>query len=131
MSYQLPRLSILYVARNGSPTYLALGLAAMAGILMGLGLLSLGHPPGTEFRRPYPRPGGIGPFDHHGLSPAIPEDFVHAPITNYDNPSLPQLHAMISSTKGYWARDYSLNLGWNNVSEPCTWYNEGSLTPSR
>jgi hypothetical protein len=23
---------------------------------------------------------------------------------------------MVSHTKGYYARDYSLNLGWNNVS---------------
>ncbi|KAF7984549.1 hypothetical protein HWV62_13743 [Athelia sp. TMB] len=87
----------------------------MTGILMGLGLLSLGNPPGNEFRRPYSWPGSHRPFAPHSPNPAILANSAHAPITNYDNPSLSQLHAMISSTKGYWARHYSLNLGWNNI----------------
>ncbi|EGN96359.1 hypothetical protein SERLA73DRAFT_186078 [Serpula lacrymans var. lacrymans S7.3] len=32
-----------------------------------------------------------------------------------DDPSLDQLHEMVSQTKGFFSRDYSLGLGWNNV----------------
>lgn len=32
-----------------------------------------------------------------------------------DNWSLDELREMVSRTKGYYARDYSLNLGWNNM----------------
>lgn len=41
-----------------------------------------------------------------------------------DNLSLAQLRDIVARSKGYWARDYSLNLGWNNVSTsrpPRTW----------
>lgn len=31
------------------------------------------------------------------------------------NPSIDELRAMVSKTKGYFGRDYSLGLGWNNV----------------
>lgn len=32
------------------------------------------------------------------------------------DPYLVDLHEMVSSTKGFFVRDYSLGLGWNNVS---------------
>ncbi|KAG9045287.1 hypothetical protein FS837_006552 [Tulasnella sp. UAMH 9824] len=31
------------------------------------------------------------------------------------NPSMDELRAMVSKTKGYFGRDYSLGLGWNNM----------------
>lgn len=35
--------------------------------------------------------------------------------TKQDDPELEELRAMVSKTKGYFARDWSLYLGWNNV----------------
>jgi len=45
--------------------------------------------------------------------------FTSGPTTILDaseDPSLETLRDMVARTKGYWARDYSLHLGWNNVS---------------
>lgn len=33
---------------------------------------------------------------------------------------LEELRSMVSQTKGYFARDYSLHLGWNNVGCGCS-----------
>ncbi len=30
--------------------------------------------------------------------------------------SVPEIQAMVASTNGFFARDYNLELGWNNVS---------------
>lgn len=106
-------LNIPYLFRNGSPTYLALGLAGMAGILMGIGLLAFNQYPGNEYQKPHTWSPGHVPSDKQVA--AVPKDSPFAPIpqpiTNHER----ELLAMISRTDGYWARDYSLNLGWNNV----------------
>ena len=37
-------------------------------------------------------------------------------VPHNDKPTIPQIEKMVSHTKGYLARDYTLSLGWNNVS---------------
>ena len=38
-----------------------------------------------------------------------------APPLDYHEMSIEELSAMVATTKGYFVRDYSLSLGWNNV----------------
>ena len=39
-----------------------------------------------------------------------------APSSPFDVLSLEQVREIVTPTRGFFARDYSLNLGWNNVS---------------
>lgn len=110
------RLNVPYLIRNGLPTLFALGLAGMAGILLGLGLLSFDHHPGNEFQRPGLRTFDHGRFNYHDPDLGTTKESTQ-PIINHESPSLSDLQDMVSRTNGYYARDYSLNLGWNNVSD--------------
>jgi hypothetical protein len=50
------------------------------------------------------------------LIPAIWRNYVSPTKTSIsEDPSLETLRDMAARTRGYWARDYSLQLGWNNV----------------
>lgn len=46
--------------------------------------------------------------------PAPTHPILDAYVDDY-NPSLDELREMVSKTKGYFGRDYSLGLGWNNM----------------
>lgn len=87
---------------NGNPTPVAYVLAVLAGIFVCLVLLSFRHRP-----------------EYHD-STDISSIFTSPNIvlSDSDNLSLNQLRDIVARSKGYWARDYSLNLGWNNVSIP-------------
>ncbi len=45
-----------------------------------------------------------------------PSPLTHSPLPETEHLSLEALRELVSSTEGFLARDYSLNLGWNNVS---------------
>ena len=54
--------------------------------------------------------------------PPLPTNLVIPPDLNVDgllDMSPAELRAMIATTNGYLARDWSLYLGWNNVRKPC------------
>ena len=69
-------------------------------------------------------------FDSSSIDPPHRESSAHLQPGAYVRPGLGQLvspgeprdlndlRAMISQTKGYFTRDYSLWLGWNNVRVP-------------
>jgi hypothetical protein len=70
----------------------------------------------------------LGPSESHGLfqlghNTSTPTNHVstshasdEAPSYLSDVLSLEQLRDIVATTRGFFARDYSLNLGWNNVS---------------
>lgn len=105
----IPRL-----VRHGVPTFLSVGLAALAGTLLGFSLLSF-------ISRP--------DYGHYQPSQALPDDIASLPNTSpYIQPplrpsdlehlSVEALEDIVAQTKGYWVRDWSLHLGWNNVRIP-------------
>lgn len=93
------------LARNGSPTCTALGLALLAGIFVCFAISSFIRRPEYVFALP---------SDSNEYTSSI----FAAPtvISDTENLSLEALKNIVARGKGYWARDYSLNLGWNNVS---------------
>jgi hypothetical protein len=94
------------LARTGASTFAALGLAALAGTLVYFFYFSFN--PRSEHVFPLP----IDTAAEHASF------ILNSPMTIPDgeNLSLEQLRSLVARTKGYWARDYSLHLGWNNVS---------------
>jgi hypothetical protein len=52
------------------------------------------------------------PMDHASSSPTSDE----APSSPSDVLSLEQIRDIVATTRGFFSRDYSLSLGWNNVS---------------
>ena len=52
------------------------------------------------------------PTNHGSSSPA----YEGAPLSPSDTLSLEQIRDIVAPTRGFLARDYTLNLGWNNVS---------------
>lgn len=54
----------------------------------------------------------------HMTAPTLPALFGPSPWGNGHGMEMPleDIRVMISTTKGFYARDYSLGLGWNNVS---------------
>jgi hypothetical protein len=93
---------ILRLTRNGAITFSALALAVLAGILIGFSFSYFNHRPQFGVLLP---PKSSSPIPT--LSSAVPDT---------ESLSLEALRDMVARTKGYWARDYSLHLGWNNVS---------------
>lgn len=87
---------------NATPTPVAFAFAILAGIFICIILLSF-------YRRP----------EYDGsLHPTNVSSIFTSPntvLSDSDNLSL-ELGDIVARSKGYWARDYSLNLGWNNVS---------------
>jgi hypothetical protein len=65
----------------------------------------------------------VTPESGHLLLPLIFGNSVSSMTSTTDIPdtseelSLETLRDMVARTKGYWARDYSLYLGWNNASK--------------
>lgn len=100
------RWKIFKLTRSGAPTFTALGLAALAGTLIWFIYFS------SNRRSEYGFPLPVETAPEHSsfiLNPPIT-------IPDGENPSLEELKSIVGRTKGYWARDYSLHLGWNNVS---------------
>jgi hypothetical protein len=102
-----PRVNVLRLARNGYSSCFSLALAVLAGILIGFCLSPFNRPP--RYGHPPPR----DPPNENTLS--IPPSAIAIPDTEYL--SVETLRNTVARTKGYWARDYSLHLGWNNVSD--------------
>lgn len=89
---------------NPRPTPAGFILAIFSGFLICLVLLSFRH----------------HPLEYNGLHPPGLSSIFSSPLNDAlwgsDNPTLEELRDIVARSNGYWARDYSLNLGWNNVS---------------
>ena len=96
---------------NNTPVSSLVGLAILVGILVGFGLSTIGY--GAKFQL---------------LSQSLPaQTTLNDEVVWVDQPpvqtspsasdelSLEHLTEIVSKTNGFYARDYSLWLGWNNV----------------
>ena len=117
------------------------GTAATSGILFHMLLLGFGGanskavvPVVKDWLNDRPPPTEIGDVLPHSTAPGmLPESACPVNITNaYIRPglgsyvvpdedvwALSRVRDMVAKTKGFYVRDYSLGLGWNNVSH-CT-----------
>ncbi|KAF7984551.1 hypothetical protein HWV62_13747 [Athelia sp. TMB] len=109
------KVHIPYLVRNGSPTFLSLILAALLGALVGYNLLSRGPP---DYYNPFSGSTELSdnPLDTGVLSPwpYIPPPRP-ASDQDKDHLTLEELREIAAQTKGFWVRDWSLHLGWNNM----------------
>lgn len=110
------KVQIPYLVQNGSPTFLSLALAAILGMLLGYNVLSRGP---TDYYNPFSGPNGVS-----NSPPIVPDLLKPLPYIPPPTPthkkddgelSVEQLREIVAPTKGYYVRDWSLHLGWNNV----------------
>lgn len=110
-SRQRPQKSLLHFLRNG-PSFALLAAALVAGLLGGL-ILSTSSRKKDFCPLPFDTfPEGLS---NHSYPNTSPPPISPPPPLGDDEPELESLRAMVSSTRGYYARDYSMMLGWNNV----------------
>jgi hypothetical protein len=134
-SRKVSQWSVPRLTRKGAPTFVTVALAALVGLLVGYSLSSFtsrqdyGHilPP------PAPNPPPAASILHPPpLAPPITTPVIDTHPDDSDYLDLDALRQMVARSKGYWARDYSLHLGWNNVSisADCILINGGSRSSS-
>ncbi|KAG6331977.1 hypothetical protein ID866_7110 [Astraeus odoratus] len=107
---RLPRASLLRFTRNG-PSFAILAIALVMGVLGGFVLSSSG-------RRPDFCQLPLDPVSGHSNTPQPHVPLSSSPITpsvDSDELDLEALRAIVTRTRGYYARDYSMTLGWNNM----------------
>lgn len=106
---------IPYLVRHGSPTLISLVLAAFLGTLVGYNLLLWKGRPDNYI--PLLAQHELSETSSLGTDPLSPLPYIPPPRTQREKEhlSVEQLRAIVAPTKGFWARDWSLNLGWNNV----------------
>jgi hypothetical protein len=101
---RLRKVSQWRLTRKGAPTFVTVALAALVGLLVGYSISSYTLRPDygrvTQLPPPLSQPIAAPTVDPH----------------DSDYLDLEALGQMVARSKGYWARDYSLHLGWNNVS---------------
>ena len=104
------RWKVLRHGRSGIPGVVFVALAIMAGVFICVTVSAFYRRPQYVHRLPSP-PGTT--IEHvASMSTSTPAE----PNGTGEDLSLEELRKVVSQSKGYWARDYSLNLGWNNVS---------------
>jgi hypothetical protein len=96
--WKLPKLA------RGVPSLPTLLLAVLAGALLCFALSSL-NLRRNAFQLPFTPQSAS---DHHDCAAPLPPA----------EPTLQELRSIVARSNGYYARDYSLHLGWNNVSPP-------------
>lgn len=99
---------------NNSSVSSLVGFAILVGVLVGFGLSTIGYGAKFQFL------GQLLPAQTTLSDEVVWLDQpVQTPVQSSSNPSdelpLEYLTDMISKTNGFYARDYSLWLGWNNV----------------
>jgi hypothetical protein len=91
----------------------ALAVAVLVGIVIGFCFAYFDHPPQYGFLSPNP---SSQESSSRYTSSTHPSPLA---VPAAESLSLEALRDIVTRTKGYLARDYSLNLGWNNVSNCC------------
>lgn len=66
---------------------------------------------------------GISPEGSISVNASLPHTPTHVPAANVfkEHLSMDEIKAMVSQTRGFYTRDYSLGLGWNNAC-PLIWF---------
>lgn len=72
------------------------------------------RPPATDIDTSLP-PNKTEKCDTGAVSSYVRPGLGHYVVPNEDEWSLDRVREMVAGTKGYYVRDYSLGLGWNNV----------------
>lgn len=106
---------MLRFARNGPVSFALLAIALVTGLLGGYILTSPAHKTAL-CTSPFDTPGI--PFEHETTSfpnTAQPHQSHEGSLLVSDDLDLEALRSIVTSTRGYYARDYSMGLGWNNV----------------
>ena len=112
------------LTRGAASTFSALILGVLVGIFIGFNFsFSICRTSYGLLPPPPPQASSEGTWTENHVSIPTP----HVTIPQPESPSLEELRDMVSSTRGYWARDYSLQLGWNNVSD--LYFNVSSSHP--
>ena len=88
----------------------------LVGLIFCTALLSPHGPLSLSSSEPY----GLSRLSSNESTPTIHAPSLHtpdeAPSSLSDVLSLEQVRDIVATTRGFFSRDYSLNLGWNNVS---------------
>ncbi|KIJ61486.1 hypothetical protein HYDPIDRAFT_96607 [Hydnomerulius pinastri MD-312] len=87
--------------------------AIFIGILAGFGLTTLGFGPGVQLRT-QPLPENVVITPDHDVTP-LDESSHDPPQSPAGDQELQYLKDIVARTNGFYARDYSLWLGWNNM----------------
>lgn len=107
---------MLRFAGNGPASFALLAIALLTGLLGGYMIAS----PARKVELctfPFNIPGH--PNDHAyppSQNTAHPDQEAGGSLLTSDDLHLKALRSMVVGTRGYYARDYSMGLGWNNVS---------------
>ncbi|KIJ17149.1 hypothetical protein PAXINDRAFT_167928, partial [Paxillus involutus ATCC 200175] len=107
--------AMLRLARNGPALFALLAGALVTGLLGGFVLSSSGRKPGLcplPFDILRPIPDHDYPTSSH---PPIPSQYSDSLLLDNNELSLEALQSIVAGTRGYYARDYSMGLGWNNM----------------
>jgi hypothetical protein len=106
---------MLRLARNGPASFTLLAIALLTGLLGGYLLAS--PPPKAEFcTLPFDSPDHVYPGTSPSQHTPQPLQSAEGSLLASDDLGLEALRSIVAGTRGYYARDYSMHLGWNNVS---------------
>lgn len=101
------------LARNGPASLALLAIALLSGLLGGYMLAS---PPHNAELCTFP----FDTQNGHVYPESSPLQYTSRPaegsLLASDDLDLEALRSIVAGTRGYYARDYSMGLGWNNVS---------------
>ncbi|KAH7928998.1 hypothetical protein BV22DRAFT_1030029 [Leucogyrophana mollusca] len=109
--FQRSRWTVTRLIRNGPPAAALIALALVTGLFGGLALSAYGHRP-ESLTCLLPTGGSDTPSQY---STAPPTASIPTPSFHEEDLDLETLRDVVSRTKGYYARDYSMALGWNNM----------------
>jgi len=109
------------MARNGSGSFTLLAITLLTGLLGGYILGSpLRKAELCTFGTPTIPNGHVYPETSSSQNTTQPVESAEGSLLASDDLDLEALRSLTAGTRGYYARDYSVGLGWNNVSHsPC------------
>lgn len=108
---------MLRFARNGPSSFAFLAIALLTGLLGGYMLASPERKDGLCI---FPFDAPSYPNNHAYPEPSQntvhPHQSASGSLLASDDLDLEALRSIVTGTRGYYARDFSMGLGWNNVS---------------
>ncbi|KAF9228706.1 hypothetical protein BS17DRAFT_772382 [Gyrodon lividus] len=108
--------AMLRLTRSGPASFALLAVALVTGILGGFFISSSG-PKSDLCPIPFvpPIPGHDYPTTSHPSIPSTPYHYSESSLLDNEELPLEALQSIVAGTRGYYARDYSMGLGWNNM----------------
>ncbi|KIJ63298.1 hypothetical protein HYDPIDRAFT_29556 [Hydnomerulius pinastri MD-312] len=109
---------MLRLARNGPASFALLAVALVTGLLGGFVLSSSGSKADLcplPFDTLSPTSGHDYPISSHAPISSGSSHYSESLLLDNDELDLEALRTLVAGTRGYYARDYSMALGWNNM----------------